>query len=72
LDIGRVLVSERRWVIVLRGVELPPGASPAQLQLAVVRARVALGLPCESTVTVEEWLFDEATGGEFRRQREAA
>lgn len=59
----------KRWVIMLRGVE---DASHAQLTLASMRARTALGLSCDAVVTVEEWLFDEATRGEFRKAKEAA
>lgn len=67
-------MSERRWVIVLRGVE---DATPTQLALAAVRARTALKLSCDSTLTLEESLFDDITARagatvDLRRLREAA
>lgn len=49
-----------RWVIVLKGIEAD---RPEQLAMAAARIKAALRLPYEGVVTVEQWLYTEATAG---------
>ena len=46
------------WVVIVRGIDAPA----ADVVDAVGRIKAGLGVPFTGTVTIREWLFDEAAG----------
>lgn len=46
------------WVVIVKGIDAPAAA----VDQAVAKIKAGLGLPYTGTVTIREWLFNEATG----------